>query len=195
MKEGVHIAMVSKLGQIKKTPIEEFDTTRIARTSKCFNLSSNDELISVGLLKGNSDILVVNCNGLGSLFNETEINPVSLKAGGVKAMTGVTADSYIASMLTFDPKESCKLGMITKEHGGRLVEYSSITRTSRLGAKIALYKSFKSEPQHLVNFFKFNRKAETMHVHIILNNKIRAVAKLEETKPLPLESYLKEYMQ
>ena len=195
MKEGVHIAMVSKLGQIKKTPIEEFDTTRIARTSKCFNLSSNDELISVGLLKGNSDILVVNCNGLASLFNETEINPVSLKAGGVKAMTGVTADSYIASMLTFDPKESCKLGMITKEHGGRLVEYSSITRTSRLGAKIALYKSFKSEPHHLVNFFKFNRKAETMHVHIILNNKIRAVAKLEETKPLPLESYLKENMQ
>ena len=95
-------------------------------------------------------------------------------------------------MLSFDEKETCKLGIITREHGGRLVEYGSITRTSRLGSKTALYKSFKIDPQTCLNVYKFPRKAEKMQVNVILGNKIRGVAKLEETKPLPLESYLKK---
>ncbi len=190
-KEGANIVLVSKMGQIKRTAVEEFETQRIARTSKCFNLSGNDELVSVAISKGDSDILVINSLGQASLFNESEVNAVSLKAGGVKSMTGITLTNPVIQILTFDPKEVCKLGIITAEQGGRLVDYSSITRTSRLGQKIALYKSFKYEPHNCLAVYKFPRKADKMHVNVLLANKIRAIAKLEETKPLPLESYLK----
>ena len=107
-------------------------------------------------------------------------------------MTGIKDNIEITSMLSFDEKETCKLGIITHEHGGRLVEYANITRTSRLGSKTNLYKSFKIDPQTCLNVFKFPRKAEKMQVNVILGNKIRGVAKLEETKTLPLESYLKK---
>lgn len=191
-KEGAHIVLVSKNGQIKRTEINEFITPRIAKTSKCFNLSKDDELISVAISKGNSDILVINSLGQASLFNENDVNVFSLKAGGVKAMTGLKEDVYITSMLTFDEKENCKLGIITREHGGRLVDYANITRTSRLGTKTALYKSFKIDPQTCLNVYKFPRKAEKMQVNVILGNKIRGIAKLDETRTLPLESYLKK---
>lgn len=191
VKEGVNIVLASKNGQIKKTSIEEFVTSRIAKTSKCFNLSGDDELVSVQISKGNSDILVVSTNGQCSLFNESELNLVSLKAGGVKAITGIDEDNKVATLLTFDERESCKLGIITHQQGGRLVDYSNITRTNRLGAKCALYRSFKSEPQECLNVYKFPKKAEKMQINLVLDNKIRCIAKLEETKTYPLEAYLK----
>lgn len=190
-KEGVNIVMVSRNGQIKRTAIEEFVTTRIARTAKCFNLGGEDEMVAVAISKGNSDVLVVNTYGQANLFSESEINLVSLKAGGVKSMNGLSGDCQVASMLTFDPKETAKIGIITRQQGGRLIDYSNITRTSRAGSKVALYKSFKIEPQRCLNIYKFPRKSEKMQVHVILTTKIRAIAKLEETKTLPLESYLK----
>lgn len=191
VKEGVNIVLVTKNGQIKRTAIEEFVTTRIAKTSKCFNLANNDELVGVAIGKGNSQVLVTNSLGQASLFNENDINLVSLKAGGIKSMTGLSDKIYISNLLTFDEKETCKLGIITAEQGARLVEYSSITKTSRLGPKTSLYKSFKSEPHTCLNIFKFPRKAEKMHVNLILTNRIRDIAKLEETKTFPLEAYLK----
>lgn len=191
VKEGVNIILVTKNGQIKRTAIGEFVTTRIAKTSKCFNLANNDELVGVAIGKGNSQVLVTNSLGQASLFNENDINLVSLKAGGIKSMTGLSDKIYISNLLTFDEKETCKLGIITAEQGARLVEYSSITKTSRLGPKTSLYKSFKSEPHTCLNIFKFPRKAEKMHVNLILTNRIRDVAKLEETKTFPLEAYLK----
>lgn len=190
-KNGANVVIASKNGSIKRTAIEEFDTTRIARTSKCFNLTNNDELVAVALSKGNSDVLVINSLGQASLYNENEISLVSLKAGGVKSMTGITGGTSVVQMLTFDPKESCRLAIITAQQGGRLVDYSNITMTSRLGPKTNLYKSFKSEPHTCVSVIKFPRKSETMHVNVVLANKIRAVAKFEEAKRFPLESYLK----
>lgn len=194
-KEGANVVLVSKNGQIKRTEIKEFETTRIAKTSKCFNLSNNDELVNVGLTLGNSDILVTNSLGQASLFNEQDINLVSLKAGGIKSMTGLNGDIYISNMLTFNEKENCKLGIITAQQGARLVDYTNITKTSRMGPKTALYKSFKSEPQICLNIFKFARKQEKMWVNVILSNRIRDIIKLEQTKTFPLEAYLKRNLE
>lgn len=194
-KEGANVVLVSKNGQIKRTEIKEFETTRIAKTSKCFNLSNNDELVNVGLTLGNSDILVTNSLGQASLFNEQDINLVSLKAGGIKSMTGLNGDIYISNMLIFNEKENCKLGIITVQQGARLVDYTNITKTSRMGSKTALYKSFKSEPQICLNIFKFARKQEKMWVNVILSNRIRDVVKLEQTKTFPLEAYLKRNLE
>lgn len=190
-KEGVNVILATRMGQIKRTSLAEFETTRIARTSKCFNMNAKDELIGVRIGKGNTDVLVVNTLGQASLYSETEINAVSLKAGGLKAMTGISGDCFIAELLTFDPKETCKLAVLTRQHGGRLVEYANIIRTSRLGPKTALYKSFKSDPHTCLSVHKFPRKAEEMHVPVVLENKLRDVIRFEETKTMPLESYLK----
>lgn len=194
-KEGANVVLISKNGQIKRTAINEFETPRIAKTSKCFNLSNNDELVGVGLTLGNSDILVTNSLGQASLFNEQDINLVSLKAGGIKSMTGLNEDIYISSLLTFSDKENCKLGIITSQQGARLVDYTNITKTSRMGPKTALYKSFKSEPQICLNIFKFARKQEKMWVNVILSNRIRDIVKLEQTKTFPLEAYLKRNLE
>ena len=194
-KEGANVILISKNGQIKRTAINEFETPRIAKTSKCFNLSNNDELVGVGLTLGNSDILVTNSLGQASLFNEQDINLVSLKAGGIKSMTGLNEDIYISSLLTFSDKENCKLGIITAQQGARLVDYTNITKTSRMGPKTALYKSFKSEPQICLNIFKFARKQEKMWVNVILSNRIRDIVKLEQTKTFPLEAYLKRNLE
>ena len=194
-KEGVNIVMASKLGQIKRTPLDEFDTTRIARTSKCFNFSNRDEMISAHISKGNSDILVIASNGSGSLYSENDVSLVQLKAGGVKSMSGISEENPLVSMLTFDNKETCKLAILTKQGGARLIEYSNITRTQRLGPKTSLFKSFKSEPHSCLSVFKFPKKAEKMQVNILLENKIRTIVKFEEIKTLPLESYLKKNLE
>lgn len=196
-KKGVNVCLISKQGQIKRTPLEEFETSRIARTSKCFNLSRDDELVKVDITKGNCNVLVVNSLGECSLYDENEINLVSLKAGGVKAMKKGNDDSYIVDMLIFDQKETAKLAILTQEQGARIVDYSWIEIKSRAGGKDYLYRSFKSNPNTCLFVNKYSRKADTMKVSVILKNRIREVVdfKDEEVKTLALASYLKSNLK
>ena len=75
----------TKNGLIKRTKIEEFDNIR--QTGKiAITLKDDDELISVKLTTGDSQVLMCSSNGRMVRFNENEIRIMGRTASGVKGI-------------------------------------------------------------------------------------------------------------
>lgn len=194
--DNVSIALVSKKGQIKRTDIKEFEVSRISKPIRCFRLNPDDELVDVQVLTGNSDLLIVTSNGLSSLFKESDVPLVGIKAGGVKSISFGKDKAKVIGALAYAPEEErTRIVLVTKNHAARIIDKTYLVRTSRLGAKQALYKSFKSSPQECMYVAKTPRKSDKLRVGAVLGNHSFVEINLDEIKTQPIDSFLKENIE
>lgn len=152
-RHDLYLALVSKAGQIKRTPLDEIDVSKRSRPSKAMKILESDEIVGVELLSGNSDVLVVSSNGNATLFNENDLTIVSNKAGGVKSMSGL-AKASIAALATFEESEKTKCALYTDKGHLRIFDASKVMKTSRLGKTTPVCPSFKSDVHNVVSAFK-----------------------------------------
>ena len=83
--EEQYLVMVTKLGQIKKTPAAAYSAVR-RNGLIAINLLENDELNWVRVSSGGDDILVVTRQGKCSRFSEKEVRPMGRDTMGVSAI-------------------------------------------------------------------------------------------------------------
>ncbi len=186
-KEGIFVTMLSKNGQIKRTPLEEFQTTRIARTVKAFNLAKGDELVKMVVTNGEKNLLIAASDGTTSLFNENELEPLSLKAGGVKAIARLSDDAYLVTLLALDKKETL-LGVIVKEQSAITIRSDKLTLGKRMGVRDNLFGVYLSNPVTLLGIVECdkNKIAE-----VVLTNRIRDKIDFANVSNKPLGMKLK----
>lgn len=186
-KEGIFVTMLSKNGQIKRTPLEEFQTTRIARTVKAFNLAKGDELVKMAVTNGEKNLLIAASDGTTSLFNENELEPLSLKAGGVKAIARLSDDAYLVTLLALDKKETL-LGVIVKEQSAITIRSDKLTLGKRMGVRDNLFGVYLSNPVTLLGIVECdkNKIAE-----VVLTNRIRDKIDFANVSNKPLGMKLK----
>lgn len=166
-RKDLYLALVSKAGQIKRTPLDEIDVYKHARPMRAMKILDSDEIVGVELLSGNSDILVLSSNGNATLFNENDLTIVSNKAGGVKSMSGL-AKANIAALITFEESEKTKCCLYTDKGHRRIFDASKVNKTSRLGKTTVICPSFKNDIHNVVSAFKVN-EGDKVNVHY--NNK------------------------
>lgn len=183
----VNLALISKTGQIKRTSLSEFNVSKYSRPIKCFRLTE-DELVTVKVLDGNTNLLIINSNGNSSYFNENEISVVGIKAGGVKAITSSKERIDIVNVITYKNDERSKIAILTKEKGIRLIDSSHLIKTNRLGPKQQLFKSFKASPQTAIYVEK---SSNIDKIYGILENGNLSIIQLDDLKTQPVESFLK----
>ena len=186
-KEGIFVTMLSKNGQIKRTPLEEFQTTRIARTVKAFNLSKGDELVKMVVTNGEKNLLIAASDGTTSLFNENELEPLSLKAGGVKAIARLSDDAYLVTLLALDKKETL-LGVIVKEQSAITIRSDKLTLGKRLGVRDNLFGVYLSNPVTLLGIVDCDRNKIA---EVVLTNRIRDKIDFASVSNKPLGMKLK----
>jgi len=82
------IIMATRLGYIKKSPLEEFPTTRHNKTYTAINFKDdNDELINAYISDDkNRHVLIVTKNGYMNKYREEQIPVTKLRAAGVKSI-------------------------------------------------------------------------------------------------------------
>lgn len=194
-KEGVNVVMVSKLGQIKRSALKDFEVTRYSKPIKCFKLAPNDSLVDVTYTTGNSDLFIINSLGQSSLFNENDISLVSLRTKGVRALTASKESSKIVGMISYLPNESSKVALVTNNHALKIIDEKNVVRTMRLGQKTTLYKSFKSDPQECVLAYKINKNDNLKELMVLLKNNSLIDIDISEIKPSLLDSYLKTNLE
>ncbi|MDD7735192.1 MAG: DNA topoisomerase IV subunit A [Bacilli bacterium] len=194
-REDVNIAFVTKLGQIKRSSLKELEVNKYARPIKCFRLLDGDELVDVKPLNGNTNLLLVSSNGYSSFFNENDVSLVGIKAGGVKAMSSSKEKVNIVSMLTFNPDERSKIVLLTNCKGLRIVDSTHLVKTSRLGPKQQLFKSFKAYPQEAIFVEKSLKNNEITKLYALLENNNLSIISLDDVKPQPIESFLKTNLE
>ncbi len=191
-KEGINVVMISRLGQIKRSSLKDFEVTRYSKPIKCFKLASNDYIIDASFTSGNHDVLLVNTAGDASLFNENEIPLVSLRAGGVKAMTSTKDKAEVAGMILYPQGEYSKVAILSNNHASRIVDIKNIIRTARLGMKTQLFKTFKSDPQQVACILQVPKGEKTFKMTALLKNSSTIEVEFQDTKATPFDSYLKK---
>jgi DNA gyrase subunit A len=83
--DSQYLVMVTKLGQIKKTPAAAYSAVR-KNGLIAINLQGDDELNWVRRSSGGDELLIVTRRGKGSRFTEKEVRPMGRDTMGVGAM-------------------------------------------------------------------------------------------------------------
>ncbi|MBR0295307.1 MAG: DNA topoisomerase 4 subunit A [Bacilli bacterium] len=168
-RKDIYIGLVSKFGQIKRTPISMLDHARHNRPMRCMKLLPKDEIAGIAVLSGDSNILVLTSIGTASLYNEGDINPVSPKAGGIKAISQLKCNT-VEALLAFDPNERGKIVLITDKGCQRVFNIDKLTKTNRLGKVQTIFQSFKSDVHHLVAAVKIPYRVDSITISLALSD-------------------------
>ena len=89
-----YIFMVTKLGRVKKTSLNEF--RRPLRKGKiALRINEDDEIISAVITNGKNEILLISENGMSIRFDERNVRPMGRVAAGVRGITLKRGDSVV----------------------------------------------------------------------------------------------------
>ncbi len=153
-----YIVMVSALGKIKKTSIEEFSRPRSTGII-ALTIDPEDELIDVNFTSGENDILLASKKGKAIRFSEKLVRPMGRQARGVTGMRLQRDDKVVGMAVITDPLAT--LLTITESGFGKrtaLAEYPikgrggqgviTIKNTNRLGNVVGI--QLVGEADHLL---------------------------------------------
>lgn len=99
-----YLVLSTKKGIIKKTKLNEFDTSRKSGLM-AIKIGEEDELISVNKTDGTKDILIVTKKGKAIRFSEDDVRETGRISMGVKAIT-TSKDDELVAMLILDAGNS-----------------------------------------------------------------------------------------
>lgn len=147
----LYVLLTTRLGQIKRVPLKEFEVARYTKPLKCMNLKKDDQLLQVALTDTNQAIVLTSSLGYVSLYSEDEISILGLKAAGIKAMN--LKDDYLVAMNTFDPVHSYSYVLISDQPGIKRMRISDIPSCNRATKGTSIFKSPKTNPIHALDAF------------------------------------------
>ena len=188
---GVSICTVSKLGQIKKTPLSEFYSQRINKPICCMKLTNSDEMNDVCVLKGNTNVLIMTKAGKATYFNENDIADTRLKTSGVKCIATLS-DSSIESITPFELGERCKLLFLTNLGMCKILDSNTLNLRHRLEKSDMLLKSFKTEIHDLLAVRKVTNSTQEIVMDCVLDNSSSLRLTFNDFHVTPLEKYCRK---
>jgi DNA gyrase subunit A len=133
---GTFMVMATKLGEIKKTAVNNFSVVRssglIAK-----DLAEGDELVSVCLATDKDDVILVTSKGQSIRFNVSSLRAASRTSGGVRAMRLADGDSVIAMNRAVHDGYL----LVVTEHGyGKITPVPLYPRQHRAGSGVRTFK-------------------------------------------------------
>ncbi len=191
-KPDAFVVMVTRNGQLKKTPLSEFMVQRYSKPLTCMRLLGDDTVVDVDITNGQGQLLIATLEGNVTYFSEKEVNPVGVKAGGVKAIASLLGKDRLAKLLVYQPEERGKIVMFTRQGNFRIFDVSYVDLTSRLGKVQYIFQSFKSEPHQLAYWRKLNKQDEFLKVTLLLSNKELVNLETNDYAPTPTDKYAKK---
>lgn len=93
---GKSLVFVTKKGQVKRTELKEYETSRSTAIVAC-KLSDGDEVVKVQLSDNRMDVLLVTKLGMSIRFPENEVNPMGRAAAGVRGIQLKEEDEVVAA--------------------------------------------------------------------------------------------------
>ncbi|MDE6323752.1 MAG: DNA gyrase subunit A [Paramuribaculum sp.] len=110
-----NLVFCTKNGVIKKTSLEAYSRPR-ANGVNAIIIRDDDQLISVELTDGNSEILMANRNGRAIRFHESKVREMGRVSTGVRGMTLDGGDDEVVGMICMAP-DTLNNVMVISENG------------------------------------------------------------------------------
>lgn len=113
--ENHNLVFATKNGVIKKTKLEAYSRPRAAGVNAIV-IRDDDQLISVEMTDGNSEILLANRNGRAIRFPESTVREMGRVSTGVRGMTLDGPDDAVVGMICMNPQAPDTV-MVVSENG------------------------------------------------------------------------------
>ena len=137
--EGKYLLMATKQGFIKKTPLNEFDSSRKSGLLS-ITLREDDELIDVRLTDGEDNVVLVTNQGLCITFNEKDVRPMGRTAQGVIGIRLNDQDYVVGMESIISGNTDATLLTITENGFGKRTELDEYRVQTRGGKGVTTYK-------------------------------------------------------
>ncbi len=95
------LVFVTRKGQVKRTELKEYATTRSTAVAAC-KLAGGDEVLHVAVSEGTKQIMLVSKLGMSIRFAESEVNAMGRVSAGVKGMQLKEGDELVAALWVAD---------------------------------------------------------------------------------------------
>jgi len=110
-----NLVFCTKNGVIKKTSLEAYSHPR-ANGVNAIIIREDDQLISVEMTDGNSEIIMANRNGRAIRFHESKVREMGRMSTGVRGMTLDDGDDEVVGMICMRPDSENNV-MVVSENG------------------------------------------------------------------------------
>ena len=138
--EGAFVVMATRRGHIKKTSLHSFSAVR-ASGIIALSIADDDDLVSVRVTEGGSDILLGTRNGWAIRFPEQIVRPMGRTARGVRGIRLRGADDQVVGMAVIPRDEPATL-LTVCEHGyGKRTPTSDYPTKNRGGKGVITIKT------------------------------------------------------
>ncbi len=97
-KSNKTILMVTRLGRVKKTSLQEF-IKPLKRGKKALTINEDDEIISAHILTGDDTIFLLSKNGASIHFHEDDVRTMGRTAAGVRGIRLKEGDVVVGSIV------------------------------------------------------------------------------------------------
>ncbi|GGH81193.1 topoisomerase-4 subunit A [Pullulanibacillus pueri] len=149
-KSPLYLTFTTKLGQIKRTELENYQAQRRSKPLMALKLKKGDELVDVALTDGTANVLIVTNKGYGLWFDESEASIVGQRAAGVKGIN-LKDDDYVVSSLTFPVGSNPDL-LIATQRGAikKMSIYRELEKSTRARRGLIMLRELKASPHRIV---------------------------------------------
>ena len=138
--EGAFVVMVTRQGMIKKTSLNAFAAVRSSGII-ALGIADDDDLVSVRITEGASDILIGTRNGWAIRFPEEKVRPMGRTARGVRGIRLREGDDQVVGMAVIPRNEPATL-LTVCEHGyGKRTPTSDYPTKNRGGKGVIAIKT------------------------------------------------------
>ena len=135
-EEGRYLVMATRMGQIKKCALTDFENTRKSGIIS-IGLDPKDELIEAELTDGNQEIFVATRKGKAIRFPESLVRSMGRAAGGVRGIN-LNGKDYVVGMEVVD--KDATLLSVTEKGFGKRSKVNEYRVTSRGGKGVTNIK-------------------------------------------------------
>lgn len=127
-----NLVFCTRKGVIKKTSLEAYSRPR-ANGVNAIIIHDGDQLISVELTDGNSEILMANRNGRAIRFHERTVREMGRISAGVRGMTLDDDEDAVVGMICMDAETSNNVMVISENGYGKRSPLDDYRITNRGG--------------------------------------------------------------
>jgi DNA gyrase subunit A len=125
-----YMLLATKRGEIKKTPLKEFESVRRAGLI-AMGMEDGDELVFASLARDDDDVVMVSTQGKAMRFSVSGLRSASRMSGGVRGMRLAGADDEVVAMEIV--RSDAMLLTLSETGLGKRTEFDDYPKHSRGG--------------------------------------------------------------
>ncbi len=189
--EDTNLLLATEFGQIKQTPLKDFDVSRYSRLIKAMNVAKGDRLTSVemGTLQ---NVICFTRRGQTLRFLQSEVSVYGTQSSGIKSMRLNPKDKLVKAIYARSDDEMLILssrGFLKRE------SVDNFPLSKRLRASVILWTDRKRNPHLVKDVARISKKHFKEDADVLLTSKKGSIGfKMSDLKPSVAE-YGREYIK